>query len=210
MNGLSVITRYFPGLEKEKSEKFSDFVQRLASWNNKINLVSRKDSDEIYLRHILHSLSIYKYISFEPGSKVLDIGTGGGFPGIPLAIMCPGSRFMLVDSIGKKIKAVEDMIEKLQLKNVNARLMRAEDIEDKFDYVVSRAVAPLAEIYKWTGKNIISKGNNPGSNGIICLKGGNLDQELKALKTFAEEIPVSRFFSEDYFSEKKIVFIPVS
>ncbi len=210
MNDLSLITRYFPGLEREKFEQFSGFAFHISEWNKKINLISRKDNDEIYLRHFLHSLSIAKFISFSSGTHILDIGTGGGFPGIPLAIMYPGAHFTLVDSIGKKIKAVKDIIEKLQLGNVKAIQLRAEDVEEKFEFAVSRAVASLAELYKWTGKNIVRSKNNVISNGIICLKGGELDGELRELGIYADIIPVNRYFSEEYFAEKKIIHIPVT
>jgi 16S rRNA (guanine527-N7)-methyltransferase len=206
---IPVISKYFPELGKEQLDRISAFSGNLLSWNEKINLVSRKDSDEIVVRHILHSLVISKFITFETGSYILDAGTGGGLPGIPLAILFPASRFLLADSIGKKIKAVNDMIEKTGLSNVTARQVRVEDLNEKFDFVVSRAVTSMAELFKWTKSKIKTGGPGGGRNGIICLKGGNLEKEIGELKKPVSIVPVSRYYDEEFFNEKKIVFIPV-
>lgn len=208
MNDVSLISRYFPELDDEKLKYFEKFLLLLSGWNQKINLISRKDSGEIYLRHVLHSLSIAKFIQFKAGTHIVDVGTGGGFPGLPLAIVFPDSGFTLVDSIGKKIMAVNNMIEKLELGNVRAIRNRAENINDSFDFAVSRAVAPLDEIYTWIGGKINRPGINSLTNGIICLKGGDLGQELKRLGRPVKIFPVNDYFNEEYFNAKKIVYIP--
>ena len=206
---ISVILKYFPGLGVEQSGRFKAYVASLLDWNEKINLVSRKDSSELVTRHILHSLAIAKYMSFPKGSYILDAGTGGGLPGVPLAIMFPECRFLLADSIGKKIRALEDITVRTGLNNVTVRQVRIEELNEKFDYTVSRAVAPMVDIYKWTaGKIKVTKAGTE-KHGIICLKGGNLESEIKDLNKPVEIVPVSRYFEEEYFIEKKVVYIPV-
>ena len=203
-----VIRKYFPGLDDRQIKKLELFAARLTDWNSKINLVSRADTGELFVRHILHSLSITRIVEFSHGTRILDVGTGGGFPGIPLAIFYPGVRFLLIDSIGKKIMAVNDMIRELDLKNTEALKVRAEEINGKFDFIVSRAVTRLLELYRLTAKNITPGGSNAIPNGIICLKGGDLTAELKDLARRAEIFEIERFFNESFFTSKKIVFIP--
>lgn len=176
-------------------------------WNARVNLISRNDISHLYERHLLHSLAIAKFISFQPGAHVMDIGTGGGFPGIPLAILFPETNFTLVDSIGKKIRVVEDIIQRLELTNVKAICDRAENITGQFDYVVSRATAPLHDLFKWSRLRIAKKQQHAMPNGIICLKGGDLEEELKPFKGLTEVLPVSNYFKEDFFLTKKIVFL---
>jgi len=178
-------------------------------WNDQINVISRKDIEQLYERHVLHSLAIYKFIPFQPSSNVLDIGTGGGFPGIPLAIMMPDVKFVLVDSIGKKIKVVNEVASALELKNVQAFHIRAENINEKFDFVVSRAVAELPLLLSWCRSKVKKQQINAIPNGLICLKGGNLREELKTVKRSAQVFEVSSFFNQEFFETKKLVYIPV-
>lgn len=178
-------------------------------WNAKINVISRKDIDNLYLHHVLHSLSIAKFISFKPSTAILDIGTGGGFPGIPLAILFPESRFHLIDSIGKKVHVATEIANALGLPNVRCSHENAKDEHGKYDFVVSRAVMDAPELIRLIQKNISRKGINALPNGLICLKGGDLDEELKRLKRWHELTPISSFFSEPYFETKKILFVPL-
>jgi 16S rRNA (guanine527-N7)-methyltransferase len=208
VDGISVIARYFPELAEYQLEKLRTFGNLLMDWNKKINLVSRKDVGELSVRHLLHSLSIAKIIEFKSGTRILDIGTGGGFPGIPLAIFFPEANFSLVDSIGKKIMVVNEILKKLDLKNVMAKQIRAEQVTEKFDFIVSRAVTTLPELYSMVKDKIKHDHRNTLPNGIICLKGGELTPELKELKKTAEIFPIGRYFSEEFFETKKIVFIP--
>jgi 16S rRNA (guanine527-N7)-methyltransferase len=195
-------------LKEWQYEKLELFAALLTGWNSKINLVSRSDTGQLFIRHILHSLSIAKVFEFQPEQGVLDVGTGGGFPGIPLAIFYPAVRFLLIDSIGKKIAAVEDMIRKLGLENAGALRVRVEDFNEKFDFVVSRAVTRLSPLYKITSKNIRVTGVANSGAGIICLKGGDLSAELIELKKPAEIFEIERIYEESFFTSKKIIFIP--
>lgn len=208
MEGLDIITRYFPALTKEQFERFSGMKELYAHWNAQINVISRKDMDAFYTHHVLHSLAIAKVISFRPGTTVLDVGTGGGFPGIPLAIMFPECRFHLVDSIGKKIKVVNEVAKELGLKNVVAEQRRAEELDHTYDFIVSRAVAPWEEIYRWTRDLIHKDGKNALPNGWLLLKGGDLAEELKSVKKKCVIHEISTMFSEEFFQTKKVVYVP--
>ncbi len=178
-------------------------------WNAQINVISRKDIEALYERHVLHSLGIYRFVPFQPGSRILDIGTGGGFPGIPLAIMQPDVNFVLVDSIGKKIKVVNEVVQSLQLKNVVAYHQRAEMAEGKFDFVLTRAVAELSQLMTWSQNKISKNQLNAIPNGLICLKGGDLKEELKAAGRSAQVFELSDYFNEEFFESKKLVYVPL-
>jgi 16S rRNA (guanine527-N7)-methyltransferase len=207
---MELLTRYFPGLDEQQISQFELMPDLYREWNEKINVISRKDIDEIYLHHILHSLCIAKFTNFAAGTEVLDLGTGGGFPGIPLAIMFPDVKFDLIDGTGKKIKVVQAVMEALGLKNVEARHQRAEEIrKQQYDFVVSRAVASLDTLWLWSKPLIHQKHKNGLPNGMIVLKGGNIRAEIKALPkgTSTEFSPVTDFFKEEYFQEKYVVYV---
>ncbi len=204
---MQEILKYFPELSRTQIEQYEKLFELYVYWNERINLISRKDIDQLYTRHILHSLAIAKYTSFNPGSCILDVGTGGGFPGIPLAIMFPQSEFLLIDSIQKKIKVVQDIIEQINLKNSKALVTRAEEVNRKFDFVVSRAVAQLPVFYSWVKGNIISKNNHNIPNGIIYLKGGDLTEELGPFKNRIISRDISEYFTEDFFETKKVIHL---
>lgn len=208
MEDRSIINKYFKNLDQGQEERFAALGAIYADWNSRINLVSRQDIDHLYERHILHSLSIARFIHFKGDSHVLDLGTGGGFPGIPLAIMFPNVRFCLVDSIGKKIKVVEAVVHELGLTNVSPVCSRAENLTGAFDFIVSRAVAPLPDIYRWAGKLVGRKQFHAIPNGIICLKGGDLKEELSPFKNRAELHEISSWFDEEFFKTKKLVYLP--
>lgn len=208
--GLKILLKYFPTLSPRQQKQFADFAENISEWNEKINLISRNDIEHLYERHILHSLSFAKIILFKKDTVVLDVGTGGGFPGIPLAILFPEVKFILVDSIRKKINAVREISDAIGLKNVETVNSRVEDIDLKCDFVITRAVATLKEIYGWTKKNIKKEGFNQLPNGIICLKGGDLTDEIKKLKEKAKVYELSEFFSEVFFHTKKAVHIACS
>ena len=176
-------------------------------WNSQINVISRKDMDSFYEKHVLHSLSIAKVLSFQPGTKLLDIGTGGGFPGIPLAILFPECHFHLVDSIGKKIKVVKAVAEELGLTNVRATHARAEQVKDKYDFVISRAVTAMSNFLPWTNNRFLAEQRNAYPNGILYLKGGDLTEELKEIKQDIEIIELDKIFSEEFFETKKVVYV---
>jgi 16S rRNA (guanine527-N7)-methyltransferase len=205
---LARIKKYFPELTDAQVELFSKLPALYSEWNAKINVISRKDIDELLERHILHSLAIAKVITFKPGAKILDAGTGGGFPGIPLAIFFPESDFLLADSIGKKIKVVNEIITALDLKNARAVNVRAEDLEEKFDFVVTRAVADISQLYHWFRNKFDKQRRHKLPNGLICLKGGDLDTELKPFRKKVKIFPISEFFSEEFFETKKVIFLP--
>lgn len=205
---MFLIQKYFPQLSKEQLYKYSCLGELYENWNAQINVISRKDIEKLYLKHILHSLAIAKFHTFKDNSSVMDVGTGGGFPGIPLAIMFPNTHFLLVDSIAKKLKVVDDIVEKLNLKNVKTIHSRVENIEDKFDFVVSRAVTNMPDFVKLVSKNISKKSMHERNNGILYLKGGDLTDELKTYKT-VEVFDLSNFFEEDFFETKKIVYKPI-
>lgn len=204
---FDLIPIYFPELSKNQLHRFSLLWDFYHDWNAKINLISRKDIDELYLRHVLHSLSIAKIFQFKPNTRVIDVGTGGGFPGIPLAIFFEESHFVLIDSIGKKIRVVDEAIKVLGLQNVKAKQIRAEDIDQRFDLVVSRAVTQLPQFTSWVSDQI-DGGNNSGvGNGIIYLKGGNLEEELKQVVWKKKIYEISDFYEEAFFETKKVVHL---
>ncbi|MDR0832919.1 MAG: 16S rRNA (guanine(527)-N(7))-methyltransferase RsmG [Candidatus Symbiothrix sp.] len=204
-----IIEKYFSALMAEQQAQFAALGDLYADWNAKINLISRKDIEHLYEKHILHSLGIAQVIRFTAGSKVLDVGTGGGFPGIPLAILFPEVQFVLLDSIGKKVKVAENVAQAIGLKNVDCRHARAEEETRKFDFVVSRAVMPLPDLVKITKKNIDKKQRNALPNGILCLKGGDLQAELAPFKKQAVEYELSDQFDEAFFETKKVVYLPL-
>ena len=205
---MKIIKKYFPNLTELQVSQFEKLEELYKDWNSKINVISRKDIDELYLRHVLHSLGIAKVQEFKSGSKVLDVGTGGGFPGIPLAILFPETEFQLVDSIGKKIKVVQGVAEALELKNLKADHMRAEKVKGEFDFIVSRAVTTMPDFVKWVRKKIAKKSNHDLRNGILYLKGGDLTEELSVFQT-TTLYNLSDFFDEDFFETKKVVHLPL-
>lgn len=205
---LELIKKYFPELSEEQLFRFEKLEELYKDWNLKINVVSRKDIDELYLRHVLHSLGIAKIQNFKPGSKILDVGTGGGFPGIPLAVMFPECTFHLVDSIGKKIKVVDEVSEGLGLKNLTSFNRRVEELEGNYDFIVSRAVAIMPTFVRWVKGKIAKENKHERKNGILYLKGGDLSEELKDYRT-AKIFELSDYFEEDFFDTKKVVYLPM-
>jgi 16S rRNA (guanine527-N7)-methyltransferase len=206
---VNIIKKYFPDLNKEQETRFADLHCLYTDWNSKINLISRKDIDCLYEKHILHSLGIAKVLRFTNDSKVLDVGTGGGFPGIPLAILFPEVRFVLLDSISKKIKVVEDVALQTGLKNVECIWKNVNDEKRQFDFVVSRAVMSLSDLFKAAKKNIVKEQRNALPNGFICLKGGDLQAELAPFKNKAIEYELSDYFEEAFFETKKAIYLPL-
>ncbi|MCB9224857.1 MAG: 16S rRNA (guanine(527)-N(7))-methyltransferase RsmG [Crocinitomicaceae bacterium] len=204
---VDIIYKYFPNLSEEQKQQFEMLYDVYKEWNDQINVVSRKDFDQFYERHVLHSLGIAEVINFQPGTEILDVGTGGGFPGIPLAIMFPESNFFLVDSIGKKIKVVKGVIEALGLENAYAGQKRAEEVHQEFDFVVSRAVTQMSAFIPWVKDKFKQKGINGYPNGILYLKGGDLKEELKGINRYMEVIELSDYFKEPFFETKKVVYI---
>lgn len=207
---MDIIKKYFPDLTEQQTEQFAQLQDLYREWNEKINVISRKDIDQLYERHILHSLGIACVMPFSPGSKVMDVGCGGGFPGIPLAILFPETDFFLVDSIGKKIKVVEAVAEALALKNVRAAHMRAEKVKEDFDFVVSRAVTQMTDFTKWVRGKFKKEHNNPLPNGILYLKGGDLRAELAPYGKRKTVYELSDHFEEAFFDTKKVVHIKMS
>jgi 16S rRNA (guanine527-N7)-methyltransferase len=205
--GVEIIEKYFPNLTPQQRDRFIAFGPNFIEWNNQINLISRKDTENLYERHILHSLGIAKVIRFTEGTKIMDVGTGGGFPGLPLAIMFPETEFTLVDSIGKKIKVVQEMAKALDLKNVQAFHSRAEDIPCKFDFITGRAVTDLNAFYGWVKNKISNKQKNGLPNGIIYLKGGDMKEELAPFRRRAQIFPLPTYFEEPFFETKAVVYI---
>ena len=206
---MELIKKYFPGLSGVQLEKFSQIEALYLEWNSRINVISRKDMEHFYERHVLHSLGIAKILHFMPGSYVLDVGTGGGFPGIPLAIMFPETEFLLVDSIGKKIKVVQEIASAAGITNIKAVQSRAEDVNQKFDFVVSRAVTTLPDFIKWVENNIKKESRHPLKNGILYLKGGDLEAELSSLHNKCRIFNLSDYFKESFFETKKIVHVRI-
>mgnify|MGYP001319306694 FL=1 len=206
---MNEILKYFPDINPEQTNKFQDLYSVYELWNSKINLISRKDFENLYIHHILHSLSILKFIKFKNGTKVLDVGTGGGFPGVPLAILFPEVEFTLIDGIGKKILAVNSIIKDLSINNAKGINIRAEDLSEKNDFIVARAVGSLDKFYPLIQKNISSNSFNDINNGLIYLKGGDLSHELRQIKHY-REVLISDYFSEAFFKDKKIIYIPIT
>ena len=203
-----IILKYFPDLTEKQIAQFSQLFDLYSHWNAQINVISRKDIEELYERHVLHSLGIAKVCTFKAGESVLDVGTGGGFPGIPLAILFPETNFHLVDSIGKKIKVVKEVASALGLDNLQADHLRAEQIKSKFNFVMSRAVTRLGEFYPWIQGKFKKDSINAIPNGILYLKGGDLEEEIKESKLKAELYPLSAYFEEDFFDTKFVVYVP--
>lgn len=204
---MEQILNYFPQLTPEQTAQFAALNDLYHDWNAKINVISRKDIDNLYEHHVLHSLGIAKVINFKPDTSIMDLGTGGGFPGIPLAILFPDCHFHLVDSIGKKVKVCTEVANAIGLKNVTFRHCRAEEEKATFDFVVSRAVMPLNDLIKIIRKNIKKEQHNALPNGLICLKGGELDKEIMPVKHKAFITPLSDFFNEEFFETKKVVYV---
>jgi len=204
---MDLILKYFPELNANQIEKLSLLEALYVEWNSKINVISRKDMEHFYEHHVLHSLGIAKVLSFKTGSQVMDVGTGGGFPGIPLAILFPETQFLLVDSIGKKIKVVKEVASSVGISNVEAVQSRAEDIKQKFDFIVSRAVTVLPDFVRWIDKNIKKEDINSLENGILYLKGGDLIQELAPIKKKHQVFNLSDYFEEPFFETKKVVHV---
>lgn len=205
----AIIQHYFPELTANQQKQFEALYDLYADWNEKINVISRKDIDNLYINHVLHSLGIAKVQTFLPDSSILDVGTGGGFPGIPLAILFPEVKFHLVDSIGKKITVVKEVSQALGLKNVKAEQIRAEQINQQYDFIVSRAVTRLKEFYGWIHRKTKKQNRHERDNGILYLKGGDLDEELNELKRPYQVYDLSEYFKEDFFETKKVVFVPL-
>ena len=205
---MTIVQKYFNDLTNEQLTQFAKLELLYKDWNSKINVISRKDIDELYLRHVLHSLSIAKLISFKDGTSILDVGTGGGFPGIPLAILFPNCRFHLVDSIQKKITVVNNVVKELDLKNVKTSCSRVEAISEKYDFVVSRAVTNMKDFVSWIKFKINKNSFNDFKNGVLYLKGGDLEDELKSFKN-VKTFELSEIFNEDFFIRKKIVYLPI-
>lgn len=205
---MNEILKYFPHLSEEQQRQYAALYDLYSDWNSKINVISRKDIDNLYEHHILHSLAIAKFIGFKAGTNILDFGTGGGFPGIPLAIMFPEVNFKLIDGTGKKIKVATEIATAIGLKNVVAEHLRGEDEREKYDFIVSRAVMQLSDMIRLMRKNISRTQHNALPNGFITLKGGDLTEETKPYKNIANVLPLSEWFEEDWFKGKNIIYIP--
>ncbi len=206
---LSIITSYFPHLTTTQKEQFGQLQSLYEHWNAQINVISRKDIELLYERHVLHSLGIAKVIQFKPNTSIMDVGCGGGFPGIPMAILFPDCSFYLVDSIGKKIKVVNEVATALGLKNVRAEHKRAEEVNEKFEFIISRAVTEFPAFYKWVHNKISKKQFNALPNGILYLKGGDLEEEFKDFKKRVVFYDLKDYFREEFFETKKVVYLPM-
>lgn len=209
MSDLDILPKYFPGLSEEQKEKFRKLGPLYQYWNERINVISRKDISHLFIRHILHSLAIAKFIQFPADCRILDVGTGGGFPGIPLAILFPEAEFTLVDSVSKKIKVAGEISKSIECNNIQTIISRAENLNSEFDFIVSRAVTAMPRFTEWVSPLIRLNNNINPAPGIIALKGGDLKQELGNLYPRATIIPVSKYFEEDFFKSKQIVYLPV-
>lgn len=206
---MELIIKYFSQLTEKQKEQFAALGELYRYWNERVNVISRKDIDNLYEHHVLHSLAIAKVLNFKTGTKIIDVGTGGGFPGIPLAILFPDSDFLLIDSIGKKIKVGIEVSNAINLKNIELRNIRIQEEKQKADFVVSRAVMPLTNLVKLSSKNTVKEGKNALPNGLICLKGGELEHEILPYKNRASVYEISEFFKEEYFKTKKVVYVPL-
>ena len=206
---MELILKYFPNLTEEQRRQFEALYDLYTDWNSKINVISRKDITNLYEHHVLHSLGIAKYTQFTPGTTIMDLGTGGGFPGIPLAILFPEVKFHLVDSIGKKVRVATEIAAAIGLENVRGTHSRVQEIKEKYNFVVSSAVMQMPELIKICRKNICKEQLNSLPNGIICLKGGNIEGEVQPFKNFVEITELSTIFIEEFFKDKKIVYVPI-
>lgn len=206
---MEEILKYFTDLTDKQKQQFAALFDLYKDWNEKINVISRKDIDNLYLHHVLHSLAIAKAVSFRPGTRILDFGTGGGFPGIPLAILFPETQFRMIDGTGKKIRVVNEVATAIGLENVEAVHLRGEEEKGKYDFVVSRAVMPLPDLMKIVKKNVGKEQRNSLPNGVICLKGGNVEGEMRPFKKIAEATEITNWFDEDWFKEKFVIYVPV-
>ena len=204
-----IIYRYFPNLTDVQLQQFAALGELYRDWNTKINVISRKDIDQLYEHHVLHSLAIAKIINFRPGTSILDFGTGGGFPGVPLSILFPECKFKLIDGTGKKIRVAQEVCDAIGLKNCAPTHLRGEDEKDKYDFIVSRAVMPLPDLVKLMRKNISKTSSNALPNGVLCLKGGNLQAELQPYHKIVETTEISQFFKEEWFKEKFLIYLPL-
>jgi len=206
---MKQIIHYFPQLSSEQIRQFEMLDELYRDWNAKINVISRKDIDQLYEHHVLHSLAIGKVVHFRPGTEILDFGTGGGFPGIPLAILFPECQFKLIDGTGKKIKVAQEVAQAIGLKNCHPEHLRGEEEKGKYEFIVSRAVMPLPDLVKIVKKNISKTQRNALPNGIICLKGGDLQTEIQPFRHLVEETAISQFFEEEWFKEKHVIYLPL-
>ena len=206
---MEIIQKYFPNLSAEQQQQFAALDALYRDWNAKINVISRKDIDNLYEHHVLHSMAIARMVNFRPGTRILDFGTGGGFPGIPLAILFPECQFKLIDGTGKKIRVAQEVCNAIGLKNCHPEHLRGEDEKGSYDFVVSRAVMPLPDLVKIVRKNIAKESKNALPNGILCLKGGNLEAELQPFRKIVESAELSTWFSEEWFKEKHVIYLPL-
>ena len=206
---MEEILKYFPHLTDTQRQQFTALKALYTDWNSKINVISRKDIEHLYTHHVLHSLAIAKEINFRPQSEILDFGTGGGFPGVPLAIMFPECRFKLIDRTAKKIRVVNEVADAIGLKNTTALQLSGEEEKGKYDFIVSRAVMPLPDLVKIVRKNVAKQQRNAMPNGLVCLKGGNLEGETQPFKNIVEVTPISDFFDEEWFKEKHLIYLPL-
>lgn len=207
---MEQILKYFPNLTEKQKEQFAALYDLYYDWNSKINVISRKDIENLYLHHVLHSLGIAKMINFRPGTTVMDFGCGGGFPGVPLAVLFPEVKFHLVDSIGKKVRVAREISEAIGLENITFAHSRGEDVKEKFNFVVSRAVMPLTDLVKICRKNVNKEQHNALPNGIICLKGGDLNAEVQPFKKCVDMFDLFDNFKEEFFKGKKVVYVPIN
>ncbi len=206
---MKQILKYFPNLSDEQQRQLAMLEELYRDWNAKINVISRKDIDNLYEHHVLHSMSIAKMINFRPGTKILDFGTGGGFPGIPLAILFPECQFKLIDGTGKKIRVAQEVAQAIGLKNCEPQHLRGEDEKGRYDFVVSRAVMPLPDLAKIVRKNMAREQRNALPNGIVCLKGGDLQSELQPFRHIVDTAELSQWFSEEWFKQKYVIYLPL-